>query len=294
MTGPATDGTRPPGAAGTTAPGSAFPPPSTYLPAPRGPWTQLLHDLHTTGTGLVHAYLSEWRSELLEGRERRALLGRDMERYEKLATAQLRERFLATRMLIRYTAAVALGAEPAALELRYGLNGRVHLRGHDQIDVSLSHTADLLLCGITSLGVIGVDTEPAGRKLSSPDVERLMCTEPERERLARTAQPDRDRVLLHLWTLKEAYSKALGQGLRFPFTEFGFRLDDEGTARLERSDGTLVRDGTWRFGTRIVPGGHLAALALQDTRRSEPPDTRAGTAVNRQILAAITGASSSG
>ena len=31
--------------------------------------------------------------------------------------------------------------------------------------------------------------------------------------------------MVRLWTLKEAYSKALGQGLRFRFTEFGFGLD---------------------------------------------------------------------
>ncbi|MGW6390046.1 4'-phosphopantetheinyl transferase family protein [Streptomyces sp. NPDC055103] len=293
-----------------------FPPAPSRVGGPAGPWGNLLRDLEGSGFGMVHASLDEWRTQLPPEEERRELLGRDWERYSKLAGAPLRERFFATRMLIRHTAAVALGTEPYSLELRYGLNGRIHLRGYDQIDVSLSHTADLLLCGITSLGVVGIDTEPATRRLSGQDVERLMCTEPERRRIARAPEAERNGLLLSLWTLKEAYSKALGQGLRFPFTEFGFRVEavegagqarqgaDQGAggragegageggrgaghARLERADGTLVEDHTWRFATCPVPGGHVAAVALQDTRRSGRPDTRASTALNRQILAAI-------
>ncbi|MFB7589184.1 4'-phosphopantetheinyl transferase family protein [Streptomyces sp. NPDC056169] len=289
-----------------------FPPAPSRVGGPAGPWGNLLRDLEGTGFGMVHASLGEWRTQLPPEEERRELLGRDWERYSKLAGTHLRERFFATRMLIRHTAAVALGTEPYSLELRYGLNGRVHLRGYDQIDVSLSHTADLLLCGITSLGVVGIDTEPATRRLSGQDVERLMCTEPERRRIARAPEAERNGQLLGLWTLKEAYSKALGQGLRFPFTEFGFRMEGgegpgagsgqwaghgagqgagegavAGRARLERADGTLVEDHTWRFATCPVPGGHVAAVALQDTRRSGRPDTRASTALNRQILAAI-------
>lgn len=266
-----------------------FPPVPGLVNGPAGPWSQLLRDLETSGVGLVHASLDAWRTQLPPESRRQELLGRDWPRYSKLGNDQLRERFMATRMLIRHTAAVALGTEPYSLELRYGLNGRIHLRGYDQIDVSLSHTADLLLCGITSLGVIGIDAEPSERRIGGHDVELFMCTEPERLRLARTPPEERNERLLSLWTLKEAYSKALGQGLRFPFTQFGFRLTD-GTARLERADGTLVEDTSWRFATCEVPGGHTAAVALQDDRATGRPDTRAGTALNRQILAAIEGA----
>ncbi|MFF3329618.1 4'-phosphopantetheinyl transferase family protein [Streptomyces sp. NPDC002888] len=269
-------------------------PPPSRVDGPTGPWARLLHDLDTAGVGLVHASFADWRPLLPPEEERRFLLGRDWARYSKLTGEQMRDRFLATRLLIRHTAAVALGTEPNSLELSYGLNGRVHLRGYDQIDVSLSHTGDLLLCGITSLGVIGVDTEPLTRRLSGRDVETLMCTGPERLRLVATPDGERNGLLLTLWTLKEAYSKALGQGLRFPFTEFGFRReagpgspDDAETILLERSDGTPVADDTWRFATFPLPTGHLVALALQDNRRSGQPDTRAGTALNRQILAAI-------
>ncbi|MEV7686062.1 4'-phosphopantetheinyl transferase family protein [Streptomyces bungoensis] len=274
-------------------------PTPSRVAGPSGPWARLLHDLDTAGVGLVYASLADWRSLLPPEQERRPLLGRDWTRYSKLKGDQLRDRFLATRLLIRHTAAVALGTEPTSLELSYGLNGRVRLRGYDQIDVSLSHTGDLLLCGITSLGVIGVDTEPLTRRLSGRDVETLMCTAPERLRLAAVPAEELNGALLTLWTLKEAYSKALGQGLRFPFTEFGFRTptgpepgagDAEEAAEtvlLERSNGTPVADDTWRFATFTLPTGHLAALALQDTRRSDQPDTRAGTALNRQILAAI-------
>lgn len=266
-----------------------FPPAPGRVAGPAGPWARLLQDLDESGFALAVASLDEWRAQLPSEPERRGVLGRDWQRYERLTGALQRDRFLATRLLIRHTAAVALGTEPFALELRYDLGGRVHVRGHDQVDVSLSHTADLLLCGISSVGAIGVDAEPVDRRLDGRDVAALMCTDSERLRLSATAPDDRNALLLHLWTLKEAYSKALGQGLRFPFTEFGFRLGDS-EARLERADGTPVKDPTWRFATQDVGSGYLVAVAVQDTGGPKQPDTRAGTALNRQIVAAIEGA----
>lgn len=273
-------------------PMEAFPPRPLPVSGPHGPWAPLLNELAATGIGLVHASLDAWRAHLPTGVELAALLGSDWDRYHSLTSLQLRERFVATRMLMKHVAAVALCVSPHELELGYGLNGRVYLRGHDQVDISLSHTGDMLFVGITSLGVIGVDVEPADRFLSGQDVEQLMCTPHERWRLATTATEDQNLLLLRLWTLKEAYSKALGQGLRFPFTEFGFDLTVAGsssTAILERANGNPVGDHTWRFGNTLVLGKHLAAVAVQGTRQTKRPDTRVGTALNRQILAAIHG-----
>ncbi|TXS54763.1 4-phosphopantetheinyl transferase family protein, partial [Streptomyces sp. me109] len=38
--------------------------------------------------------------------------------------------------------------------------------------------------------------------------------------------------LLHLWTLKEAYTKALGHGMRRRFAAFGFSRDAQGRTVL--------------------------------------------------------------
>jgi 4'-phosphopantetheinyl transferase len=154
------------------------------------------------------------------------------------------------------------------------------------VEISLSHTRDVLLVGISSVGLIGVDTEPADRKLYGRDVERLMCTPHERAELDALELTDRNDRLLRLWTLKEAYSKALGQGLLFPFTEFGF-VPSGGSAQLARADGTLVGDAQWRYWTVRVADRFLAAIAVQNNRRSDRRDTRVGTALPTRLVSSI-------
>ncbi|HSV65427.1 MAG TPA: 4'-phosphopantetheinyl transferase superfamily protein [Mycobacteriales bacterium] len=266
---------------------------SRLLPRPHqvsgvaGPWDRVAEDLRRYGVGLVSASLADWEANRPGDAELRALLGRDWGRYVAAPNPRLRERFVASRALVKYVAAAAVRAVPEELELGYALTGRLYVRGCDQVDLSLTHCGDLLFVGVTSLGVIGVDAEPADRTLCGMGVERLMCTPWELAMLAETPADQHNARLLGLWTLKEAYSKALGQGLLFPFTEFGFEVSDGRPAELRRADGTPVGDLAWTFRTMPVGGRYLGAVALHDTGRGPARDTAVGTALDQGLSAAI-------
>lgn len=265
---------------------TAAPPPVLQVRGPDGPWTGALATFERTGIAVVCATQADWRPHLLTGQPLKRLLGRDFRRFRSLASDELRARFVASRMLVKHLAAGPLQVQPEDLELGYGMHGRMYLRGCEQVEISLSHTRDVLLVGISSVGLIGVDTEPADRKLYGRDVERLMCTPHERAELAALEVDDRNGQLLRLWTLKEAYSKALGQGLLFPFTEFGF-VTSGWTAQLSRADGSPVRDGQWRYWTVPVADRFLGAIAVQNNRRSDRRDTRVGTALPERLINTI-------
>ncbi|MGC2997819.1 4'-phosphopantetheinyl transferase family protein [Streptomyces sp. G35A] len=91
----------------------------------------------------------------------------------------------------------------------------------------------------------------------------------------RTARPAsaapraREHELLRLWTLKEAYSKALGQGLRLGFGDFS--LSGGGTGLLAPDD-TAARPGAWTFTTHRVLGSHLLSVARHDALPQPSPD----------------------
>ncbi|MFC7472455.1 4'-phosphopantetheinyl transferase superfamily protein [Actinomadura keratinilytica] len=96
-------------------------------------------------------------------------------------------------------------------------------------------------------------------------------------RTARPAPPPprvRERELLRLWTLKEAYSKALGLGLRLGFGDFS--VSDGGTNLLAPDD-TAARPGAWAFATHQVLGGHLLSVARHEALPQPPPPRAAGT-----------------
>ncbi|MGW1023364.1 4'-phosphopantetheinyl transferase family protein [Streptomyces sp. NPDC002577] len=155
------------------------------------------------------------------------LLGEDAARYEGLVHPAARARFAASRALLKYTIAAALGpaVAPHRVELGYRRGGRPFVRGPGgRYTVSLSHTENELLVGVCERGadgqVIGVDVERADRELYGAGLARLMCAPGELARLERAAPASRNPLLVRWWTRKEAYSKAIGQGLGLRFTGF--------------------------------------------------------------------------
>lgn len=254
-----------------------------------GPWSLVREELRTHGSALVHGRLADWRPEDADGDGLRTLLGRDWARYRGLAHTEVRDRYAASRRLLKHAAAAALRADAADLELTYGATGRPSLRGCDQIDISLSHTDDLLLVGLTTRGLIGVDAERADRQLYGKGLDRHICTPQERRDLDALPPDRRNPSLVRLWTLKEAYSKAIGQGLQFRFTEFGFGPDGR-PVRVNRPDGTPGSGAEWSFRTYALDVGGVAfcvSAAVHDAGLGRTLDTEITTMLDAEAVSAI-------
>ncbi|WP_319212517.1 4'-phosphopantetheinyl transferase family protein [Streptomyces sp. ME02-8801-2C] len=220
-------------------------------------------ELDSAGTSVVHAAVADWLPDALDSDRLAAMLGQDHARLRRIAQPQLRARFAASRLLLKSAAAAALDTSAEDLELAYRPGGRPYLRGIDQLDVSLSHTEELLVVGLARHGRIGVDVEFADRRMLSLGTERMVCTPHELEALRGMAEENRNRELVRLWTLKEAYSKAIGQGLRFPFTGFGFDPGDE-RARMLRPDGSPVAGVDWTFHSWLLDDEYMVSAAVHD------------------------------
>ncbi|MEU3838521.1 4'-phosphopantetheinyl transferase superfamily protein [Streptomyces sp. NPDC028635] len=262
----------------TNHPGIAVP---VHVPRVGGPWRTVYDDLAEYGNVVVHTSWGEWLPAALAEPRLRQLLGRDWTRYRRAPDATSRYRFLASRLLIKYTAAAALRVAPETLDLAYRLGGRPYLRGFDQIDVSLTHTGDLLAVGLSRLGRIGVDAEPGDRRMRFDLLRSQMCTPAEAAELAALPEGRQTAETLRLWTLKEAYTKALGQGMRLGFTEFGFSLRN---GRLLAPDGSPASRGEWSFATHPVQGRYLLSVACHDAGLDPARDTSARTMLDPGFL----------
>jgi 4'-phosphopantetheinyl transferase len=259
--------------------------PPVHVSGPRGPWEPVREGMVLRGNATVCTTWGEWLSTALGDPRLRTLLGRDWQRYRRTADPTIRYRFAAARLAVKYTAAAALGLAPAELDLAYKIGGRPFLRGFDQIDVSLTHTDDLIAVGISRTGRIGVDTEPVERVMSFDLLQDHVCTAAEKAALAVLPEDEQSAAMLRLWTLKEAYTKALGQGLRLGFTKFGF---GSGGSGLLAPDGTPAGRGEWAFGTYPVLGRYLVSIARHDTGLDPSPDTSVATMLDEGFMGAVT------
>jgi 4'-phosphopantetheinyl transferase len=125
-------------------------------------------------------------------------------------------RWVSFRSQVRTILGRALDLDPSEVALTLSENGKPLLEApHNHLHFILSHTENLALLALSEDGPVGIDLEPLSRARDLLDCESTFCHPEEIARLP--IQPDlRARMLLEIWTSKEAVLKALGTGLMHP------------------------------------------------------------------------------
>ena len=141
----------------------------------------------------------------------------EVARYARLRSPADR-RFAVARTILRRLLARYLHCEPAAIAFDYGDRGKPELRWSQSslqppLRFNLSHSQDVAVYAVAPAGRVGVDVEclrpvPAWAKLAS----RYFSPQ-EQQRLSQLAGRAQQREFLRIWTQKEAYVKATGEGI---------------------------------------------------------------------------------
>lgn len=95
-------------------------------------------------------------------------------------------------------------------------NGKPRLV-HPCLFVNLTHCKGLAVCAVANT-TVGVDAETP-RQVKERTIARV-CSLQEQQMLAQSTMPAFD--FSRLWTLKEAYAKCVGEGIRLPFKQLSF------------------------------------------------------------------------
>ena len=106
-----------------------------------------------------------------------------------------------------------------------GAHGKPSLAEHPGVHFNISH-ADGIAAVTVSEHECGIDCERV--REYDPRVMKRVCTEAEQALINSAPEDGRELLFFRLWTLKEAYVKALGRGLSFPLceAEFSFAGDE--------------------------------------------------------------------
>ncbi|MCH7915505.1 MAG: 4'-phosphopantetheinyl transferase superfamily protein [Deltaproteobacteria bacterium] len=176
-----------------------------------------------------------------------------------------RERFIATRGLLRAILGRYLGQEPASLRFRYGPHGKPYLAlGGDVLDLrfNLSHSQNLALYAVALGREVGVDLERVRFDETAMEIATQFFSTRELAALRALPEHTRTETFFKYWTVKEAYLKAKGEGLGGEFEKFIVRLED-GRAELLSTTGDRLEDmGDWEVKTLMPMPSFVAALAV--------------------------------
>jgi 4'-phosphopantetheinyl transferase len=182
-------------------------------------------------------------------------------RFPQHRTAFVAGRGVQRDVLARYT-----GLPPAALAYREGSHGKPELDGDAArlgIRFNVSNSGDLALYALTLRREIGVDLEQLKPMPDGLDIARRFFSAPENEVFAALADDVRDLAFFRCWTRKEAYIKAVGEGLSMPLDRFDVAFAPGEPARILRARGNPAEAERWTM-LALEPGpGYVGALAVE-------------------------------
>lgn len=212
-----------------------------------------------------------WRVDLEalrshESRWQEVLSSDETTRAARFHFAADRQRFVASRAWLRTILAAFVEAEPSELHFSYSKNEKPFLGSayaESGIAFNVSHSGGIGLYAFARRREIGVDVEQIRRDFDVESIAHRFFSASEREQLAALPESEKVNAFFRCWTRKEAYIKAIGEGLSLPLNQFDVSLEALETNALlaTRPDSTEAEKWT----IREVSGGagYSAALCVR-------------------------------
>ena len=220
-----------------------------------------------------------------------ALLSPDeAERAARFRFERDRRRFIAGRGTLRAVLARYLSADPAELRFRYGPQGKPALdpgllRDPDPrpasdpvaatapiaaadssggpLTFNLAHSGGRTLIAVARRRRIGVDIEAIRPEVAREKIAGRFFSHAEIDYLRSLPESEHTEAFFTIWTLKEAYIKAIGGGLTIPLDRFTVSPSQgEASAAVIAADDPEA-SARWSL-QRLFPGpGYAGALAVE-------------------------------
>jgi 4'-phosphopantetheinyl transferase len=215
-------------------------------------------------------HLWHWRSGAAFGRLCEAGIGlleaEELARYLRYLVRDAAATFLASRVLLRSVLSRYWDLQPS--EWRFTANewGRPEIantgvpRG---LRFNLSHKPGFVVCLAGYGRELGVDVEDASiRRPNLLDLADRFFSRAEAAGLRQTPPAYQLDRFYELWTLKESYIKARGQGLSLGLSRFSFS-PAERSAKVQFEEGFIDRSDRWDFQLHRSEPPHLMATTIE-------------------------------
>ena len=175
-----------------------------------------------------------------------------------------RDRFIAGRGIQRHLLARYLGLLPAALRYRFTSHGKPALDGiAEDLRFNVSNAEGRALFALTLGREIGVDLEEVRPMPDGEAIAKRFFSAPENEVFAAVPAGQRDLAFFTCWTRKEAYIKAVGEGLSMPLDRFDVTLRPGEPAQLLCTRGDPAEAARWTLRELDLGPGWMGALAVE-------------------------------
>ena len=190
----------------------------------------------------------------------------ERDRAARFRFAEHRDAFVAGRGIQREILARYAGAAPAAIAYGESPHGKLSLAGdaaESGIRFNVSNAGELALVAVVRDRELGVDLEKLKPMPDGLDIARRFFSEPENRVFAALDQAVRELAFFRCWTRKEAYIKAVGEGLSMPLDRFDVAFAPGEEACLLATRGDPSEAARWSMAGLEPAPGYVGALAVE-------------------------------
>jgi 4'-phosphopantetheinyl transferase len=187
-------------------------------------------------------------------------------RADRFCFASDRERYITCRATLRGLLARYLHVTPAQVQFCYGSHGKPALAANahgNELQFNLSHSQGFALFAIARKRAVGIDIEHI-RPIK--DAERIVGRFFSlRERALFRSLPIVQQIetFFNWWTRKEAFIKAIGDGLAYPLDQIDVSRALDEPIRLCDDQGSWHMPACWFLRQPVSLAGYAAALVVE-------------------------------
>lgn len=198
---------------------------------------------------------------------RKLLSDTERRRADRFVFDRDRNRFIVARARLRELLATRLSVRPEAVELTYSLHGKPVLArrfADSNLRFNVSHSDDVAVFAFSLGREIGIDIEVVRSIPDADDIAAQFFSRRENEAYLALDPRDKPLGFFYCWTRKEAFIKAIGDGLYHPLDSFDVSLSPDEPAEILRFKDMPGSKCGWNLNSFSPLPGFIAAVVTEN------------------------------
>ncbi len=191
------------------------------------------------------------------------------ERADRFHFQRDRRRFTISRGVLRAVIGRYLERSPASIRFSYGEQGKPELApamGGTPLQFNVAHSHELALIAITAGAAVGVDLERIRELDDASAIAERYFSPRESAIFGQLPEDEQEAAFFNCWTRKEAFIKAIGEGLSFPLADFDVAFVPGEPARLLSIQNDAAEARQWSLQALVPWSGYTGAVAVRSRR----------------------------
>lgn len=188
--------------------------------------------------GSSEIHFKSWMIEYLNDSE--------IKRAQGISNEEIKSSYIACRFFLKKLLSEHLQKPLNVINIEYGTNGKPYLN-NENIYFNCSHSDTHFVIVVNETGAIGIDIENKTRKFENSKIANLILSDDEQTELFELIAEEQREIFLKIWTVKEAFFKAIGSGLTSPLKHVSVQIDNDSNVQLRNTFTNQFDFDNWKI-----------------------------------------------